>query len=259
MSWRELQSAFAAAVRDPAQAVPDAVGPRETQPPIARFNVYRNNSAVSLTEAMADSFPVVAELVGEEFFTAMARAYVAGNLPASPVLLHYGGLFPEFIEAFEPAAALPFLADVARVEWAWTQAYHAEDRDSIGAGALQSIDQERLDSARLELHPSVQLPQSDWPAASIWSAHQISGADARQAALQQITNAGECALIVRPEFEVNVQLIEASIFRLLKSLGGGATLGQAAGDLDEDDMQQFGGMLGFIFSTGAVVAVTPGQ
>ena len=76
MNWRETQAAFASALRDPALDVPYAVGPRDHHAPLARFNVYRNNTAVSLSEAIADSYPVVHELVGDEFFAAMARAYV---------------------------------------------------------------------------------------------------------------------------------------------------------------------------------------
>lgn len=259
MNWRDTQQAFAEAVRDPNLDVPVAVGPQLTEPPVARFNVYRNNSAVSLTEAMADSFPVVRDLVGEEFFTAMAQAYVADNAPASPVLIHYGGDFPAFIDGFEPARSLPFLGDVARVEWAWVQAYHAADNDSVSADALQAINPEQLDDARLNLHPSAMLLQSRFPAISIWSAHQLDDAGERQQMLDRIaasdTAAGECGLIVRPEFEVNVQLVEPAILRLLQSFKSGATLAEAAEVLDDEDAENFGGMLGYIFSIGAVASI----
>lgn len=252
MNWRETQAAFATALRDPTQDVPKAVGPCVDGVPLARFNVYRNNTAVSLAEALADTYPVVRELVGEAFFSALAGAYVAQNVPASPVLIHYGGDFPEFIETFEAAATLPFLADVARVEWSWLQAYHAADTVPIGAEALQSVDPEKLDGARLALHPSLHLLRSDWPAISIWSAHQGEDAQARQAALAELSQTGECGLIVRPELEVNVQLVQPALWHLAAQLRDGATLGVAAESLDAHDAEQFGGMLGYIFTTGLV-------
>lgn len=256
MNWLEQQDAFAKAVRNPTVDVPAAVGPRKgAAAPTERFNIYRNNSAVSLTEAMADGFPVVAELVGEEFFAGMARAYVAENLPASPVLLHYGATFPEFIEAFEPAEGVPFLADVARVEWAWAEAYHAQDRNSISAAELQSIDAENLTSASLELHPSVQLIQSDWPVVSLWSAHQIDDPDQRAQMLQKISQEPEFGFIVRPQFDVNVHRTEVPILKLLRAFQAGASLGAAAEQLGQEQAAEFGGMLGYIFSTGAVVAI----
>lgn len=255
MNWPETQAAFATALRDPDLSVPAAVGPRTDGVPLARFNVYRNNTAVSLAEAMADTYPVVRELVGEAFFTALAGAYVAQNAPASPVLIHYGGDFPEFIERFEAAATLPFLADVARVEWAWLQAYHAADRAPIGAEALQSVDPDKLDGARLTPHPSLSLLRSEWPAISIWSAHQGDDAQAREAALAELGQTGECGLIVRPEFEVDVQLVQPALWRLAAALHDGATLGAAAETLEADDAEQFGGMLGYIFTTGLVCEI----
>lgn len=255
MNWRETQTAFATALRDPAQDVPNAVGPRTDGVPLARFNVYRDNTAVSLAEAIADTYPVVRELVGEDFFSAMAGAYVAQHVPTSPVLIHYGGDFPEFIESFEAAATLPFLADVARVEWAWLQAYHAADEAAVGAEALQSVDPEKLDGARLALHPSLSLLCSDWPAVSIWSAHQGDDAQARQAALGELSQTGEYGLIVRPEFEVNVQLVQPALWHLAVQLRDGATLGAAAETLDAGDAEQFGGMLGYIFTTGLVCEI----
>jgi len=255
MSWRDTQTAFATALRDPTRAVPKAVGPRDRNAPLARFNVYRNNSAVSLTEAIADSYPVVRELVGDAFFTALARAFVDQNVPNSPVLIHYGGGFADFIADFEQAATLPFLADVARIEWAWVQAYHAADNTSINADVLQSITPEALHQTRLALHPSLHLVQSEWPAISIWSAHQIDDSAARQETLRAIAQAGECGLIVRPQFEVNVQLVQPAVWQLLAAFSDGASLGDAAGQLDTDDIEHFGGMLGYIFSTGAVTAI----
>lgn len=255
MSWRDTQSAFAKALRDPVRDVPDAVGPRKQGVPSARFNVYRNNTAFSLTEAMADSYPVISALVGDEFFKAMAGQYVQSNTPKSPVLLHYGETFAEFLETFEPAESLPFLADVARVEWAFVQAYHAADSDSITAEALQAVPAEDVHEACLTLHPSLHLIQSDWPAISIWSIHQIDDLNERQAALRQVEQKGECGLIVRPEFEVNVQLVQPPILQLLTSFSDGATLGEAAERLEPDDVEDFGGMLGYIFSTGAITDI----
>ncbi len=255
MNWRETQAAFASALRDPGLAVPAAVGPREHTVPQARFNVYRNNTAVSLTEAIADTYPVVRELVGDDFFDAMARAYVGENVPASPVLIDYGEEFADCIDGFEQAAAVPFLADVARVEWAWVQAYHAADRTSLHAEALQTVDPEALGEARLELHPSLHLIQSEWPAISIWSAHQNTDTEARQGALRDLAQAGETGLVVRPEFDVDVQLVQPALWHLLAALRDGATLGAAAETLDADDIEHFGGMLGYIFATGAVVDI----
>src|SRR5689334_8738140 len=93
---------------------PGLVGP-DGEPSPKRFAVYRNNVVVGLVDALRGNFPAVCRIVGEEFFRALARAYATRHPPASPVLLDYGGGFPDFIATFEPAAPLPYLADVAKI------------------------------------------------------------------------------------------------------------------------------------------------
>jgi len=130
---RPTQHAFASALLDPARPVPSGLATWNGSDPVARFAVYRNNVVVSLVAALADTFPVVRELVGEEFFTAMARLYVAEQPPLSPVLAHYGDGFADWVVQFEPAAAVPCLADMARLERARVRAYHAADAPVRGA------------------------------------------------------------------------------------------------------------------------------
>src|SRR5919108_3746086 len=93
-----VQDAFADAVRDASLRVPLPVAGAARQTSDRRFAVYRNNVVASLTSALAERFPVVQRLVGEEFFRAMARAYVTQEPPRSPVLLHYGATFPAFVD-----------------------------------------------------------------------------------------------------------------------------------------------------------------
>ena len=256
MSWHDTQRAFAEAVRAPSLPVPEAVGRTVGQPSTKRFNVYRNNGAVSLTEALASAYPVVCELVGDEFFNGMARAFTGSHLPSSPVMLHYGAEFAEFIESFEPAASLPFLAGVARVERAWNDAYNAADCDPIGAQALQDVDPEALADARLDMHPSIRLIHSEWPVVSLWSAHQLDDPDERASALRGIVQQGEHGLIVRPDVDVTVLQILPPVWQLAHDLSAGLSLGEAGENLG-DAAEEFGGILGYLFSIGAVVGIRP--
>src|SRR3954470_13628944 len=111
----ERQRAFAAAVLDRNSSIPPGLNGPDGEPSARRFGVYRNNIVASLTGALKDIFPVVRRIVGEDFFHAMAREYLKGTRPASPILLHFGGSLPDFIAGFEPASSLLYLADVARI------------------------------------------------------------------------------------------------------------------------------------------------
>lgn len=128
-----MSEAFAAALLNPDLPPPTGLCARNGSDPSIRFAVYRNNVIFSLIDALADSFPVVQMLVGETFFRAMAREFAYQYPPRSPVLAQYGADFPGFIGDFQPAASLPYLADVARLEYAYIQAYHAADAAALPA------------------------------------------------------------------------------------------------------------------------------
>jgi len=195
--FAQTQRQFAAALLDRCAPLPTMIRVRGGGPE-NRFAVYRNNVIASLVSVLAARFPVVRRLVGEEFFRAVARAYVTEEPPRSPVLLHYGETFPGFIENFPPAAAIEYLADVARLELARGRAYHAADAVPIEAGVLVSLAPEQLGELRLALHPSVSLLQSPHPIVSIWEAHQA----AEVAPVSAWTP--EAALVARPALDVGI-------------------------------------------------------
>src|SRR5215471_10873591 len=159
----ERQRGFAAALLDPALPMPDGLVGPDGEPGVKRFAVYRNNVVVGLTETLKDAFPVVHRIVGADFFRVMARSYVMVEPPHSPILLDYGAGFPDFIRQFEPAAVLPYLADVARIERAWTEACHAAEACPIDPSAFTAISADWLPAIRLELHPSLRLVRSRFP------------------------------------------------------------------------------------------------
>ncbi|HYA81246.1 MAG TPA: DNA-binding domain-containing protein, partial [Methylocystis sp.] len=160
-----------------AQALLDPTLPPPCGLPERRFAVYRNNVVVGLVDALAERFPVVLRLVNEEFFRAMAGAHVRRTPPSSPILAQYGAEFPAFIEGFASARELPFLADVARLEYAVGLAYHAADATPLPLEDIAEALKSQPDR-RLVLHPSVQLASSRHPIVDIWRS-QLSAAPAR--------------------------------------------------------------------------------
>lgn len=195
-----------------------AIAPDETE---RRFAVYRNNVAVSLTEALAKRFPVIQRLVGEAFFAAMARVYAETHRPTSPVLLEWGGSFPAFLAGFPPLADYPYMADVARVEVARGIAFHAADATSAQAETLLGADPSRL---HLCLHPSVQLLRLKYPSVSIWAQNQ-PGAKAEGLTLA----GGEFGLVLRDRaFNVPVFAVSEGDAVMIEQIALGASLTAAA-------------------------------
>lgn len=217
------QYRFAAAAIDPALPVPEGLTVRANAGLERRFGVYRSNVSAALVEALAVRYPVVKRLVGQKFFRAMTRDYALKNLPRSPVLIRYGGGFPDFIEGFGPARSLPYLADVAQLESAWWEAYHAADAEPVAPAAFDAIPGDRLADTGFALVPSMRLMSSRFPVVSIWRTNTedetVSSVDLSEP---------EDALIARPEMEVEVRRLPPGAFAFLAALSGGHSLGKAA-------------------------------
>lgn len=211
-----------------------------------RFAVYRNNVHHSLSRALAARFPVVEQLVGREFFTAMARVFIAEAPPADPVLLGWGAALPAFLEGFPPVAHLPWLADVARLELARGRACHAADAAPVAPQALAVSDPAAL---RLTLHPSVALFASPHPAVRIWQAHQPGGTPRGP-----IGAGPDHALIARaPDFTVCVERLDEGAHAVLAALAAGAPLGRAAAHAEP------AAALALLLRHGLITAVETGE
>jgi Putative DNA-binding domain len=220
----DLLAQFGSCLIDPDLPPPEGVVGPDGKPSIRRFAVYRNNVVVSLIEALEAAYPAVASLVGSEFFRAMARIFVAQVPPKSPVMLHYGDGFAQFIESFPPAATVPYLADVARLERAWLEAYHAAEAVSGAPEDLFGIPADRFEDVVLDLHPSMRLVPSPHPIVTIWRANTHDG-------LHEDIDLGrrEDALVLRLVADVEVRTLpQAGTAGFLASLLRGRTMAAAA-------------------------------
>jgi hypothetical protein len=216
----ERQWDFAEALLNPElPAPPGLVGP-DKRPSPKRFSIYRNNVVAGLTETLKDAFPAVRRIVGADFFQAMARAYVVREPPRTPILLDYGAGFPDFIRQFEPAASLPYLADVAHIERAWTEAYHAPEASPLDPAAFTAIEPDRLSGIRLLLHPSVRVVRSRFPALTIWQMNVGDGVPAPV----DLAAGSEDVLVVRPIADVEVRLIPRVSLEFIQALADGASV-----------------------------------
>ena len=121
------QREFAEALLDPTRATPPGLVGSDGETSAKRFSVYRNNVVAGLIEALSANFPAVCRIVGETSSARWPAPLSDRSAPTSPILLDYGAGFPNFIAAFEPATSLPYLPDVARLERAWLEAYHARE------------------------------------------------------------------------------------------------------------------------------------
>lgn len=220
-SLTDIQDDFANALLSTTTPVPSCLKGAAIRRADRRFAVYRNNVAASLIDALAARFPVVKRLVGDEFFSAMAHAFVLHEPPFSPLLIHYGDTFPAFVEAFDAARSLPYLGDVARLELARGRAYHAADAEPLSRAAFAELPKGRIGEYRVALHPSVRIVTSNYPVLSIWEVNQAD-------AVMPVEHwSAEAALVARPLLEVETRRLFAGTDLFLSALQSGSTIAEA--------------------------------
>ena len=220
----DLQAAFAAYIagNDRAGLIASVVG--DSIPAAARLRVYRHHVFHSLASALVATFPTVQALVGEAFFGEMARAFVAGSLPTQPVLSEYGEGFAGFIAGYAPAAGLPYLSDVARLDWALNVAFHSPLEPRLALVDLAAIPAELLPAKSVSLAPGTAIIRSAFPLDRIWAAAQ-PGAPGDTVDL----GASEARLLMlrRPDDAGFVTLTRGET-SFLEALATGRTLEEAA-------------------------------
>jgi uncharacterized protein (UPF0276 family) len=219
------QAAFGAALFDAGQAA--ALAPLLKGTP-ARLAIYRGNLGVHWNRALAAAYPVLRQLVGADFFDALARAYGRAHPSPDPDLNRFGAALPAFLDSFAPAAALPYAPDLARLEWLVHEAHYAPDADVDGdpgadpAAVLQTLTPAAFEAARAGLHPALRLQASRWATPALWLAHQ-----APDAAFPAAMDVPGHARVLRSRWQVEVKAIDAAEHAALACLAAGATFGAA--------------------------------
>lgn len=211
------QSDFTAAILDPDAPVPPGLLDPEGRPAGKRFNVYRNNLAASLSEALETGFPVLARLLGADSFKTLSLIFSRAHPPTSRALSQYGAAMPAFLEGFQPLAAYPYLADIARLELAIRRAYHAADADPLNAAGM---DPATLMELTPVLAPATQIIASPYPIHGIWRRNT-------QADAPKPKPVAETVMVTRPEFDPIPHLLPAGGAAFAQALDGRTTIALA--------------------------------
>ncbi len=211
----------------------------------ARIGVYRNNARLNRIAALANAFTHVVTLVGTDYFRSLARAYVIAT-PASSANLHEDGAsLPAFIRHFASAAELPYLGDVAQVDWLMQQAYYADDSAPLDRAAIANLGPERFAAASLRFCASMGIAQSEkWPIADIITMHE-GGPTA------SLNAGGQAVLVWRENLRVRWRAIGDGEARVIVALMNGSSI-ECALALASDDPSS---LLAHLFKHGLVHAI----
>jgi uncharacterized protein len=218
----QLQVAFAAAVTDNAAAPSAAcLFADDSASALQGLAIYRGSVQAKVERALSAAYPITAQIVGGAFFAAMASAYAKSTPSTHADLNCYGAEFSAFLESFEHAQNLPYLPDVARMEWLMHRAHYAGDAAPFDAAALVALPPDAQEHLRLTLHPAVGLLASPYPLTRIRDIHQPGYAGSMEVEPAVET---QYVLVSRPRFRVEVDAIGAGSFAFLEAHTRGESL-----------------------------------
>lgn len=189
----------------------------------AAFAVYRNTWLQGLLEALGSNYPVVAMLLGDDLFEAVALDYARRHPASSPVLARYGQSFPEFVALYEVGREIPYLRDVAQLERLWTECFFAPDAPVLEEQDYARMTPSHLLKLRVRLHPATRLAHFETPAVTIWQAHRA------EEGFEELEPEwiAERALVTRGGAAVLVTMIDEPTFHMLGAVKNGRSLGSA--------------------------------
>ena len=226
------EASFAAALLNPDLAAPEGLTP-------SSFDIYRNSVTAGLIGSLEMGFPVIRQLVGAAYFTAMAKEFLRAHPPRDLRMMLYGGDLPGFLADFPPLADYPYLADVAALEQGLREIYHAADATPLVQPQIP------LD-CRLTLAPALRLICSAWPIHAIWRFHQDGG--------PKPVHRAEDVVILRPDYDPKPHLLPLEGGAFLTAVLQGSSVRQACTPLSADFPLQ--SVLSLLAENGAIVGIS---
>lgn len=216
------QQAFAGALFD-ARQTPAALALFKGESNGHRYALYRGNLSATWSKTLGAAYPVIEQLVGEEFFGGLAQAYGRAHPSDNGDLNRFGAHFATFLRAFPHVAGFPYLPDMATLEWTLHRAHYAPSADGVTAQRMAALTPEQVETARLTLHPACTLLASEWATIPLWQAHQAGSGVPFPAELAS----PDYGLVTRPRWKTQVLPLTAASHAALSVLAAGGTFGAA--------------------------------
>lgn len=215
--------------------------------------IYRNSFRAALLNAMREVYEVCVKLVGDEFFNAMAMDYIKQTPSYSENIGHYGEEFSAFIANFPHTKDLPYLSDVAHLEWAWYQALHAENVRPFNSAGLAALSEEAHEHIVFTLPPSMTLLESDYPIHEIWRLNQMTVESNDTVDLGQ---GGVKLAVWRHEMDMRMDVLAENEWVLLQAIAHGVSMGELDGVLGEAELAHVSDLLAQFVRAGWIAGWT---
>jgi len=196
-----------------------------------RLSVYEGGYIARTREAIKEVYEALCHVLGPRQTFELVEAYASEYPSENYNLSFFGRHLPEFLLKYPLTQDLPFLPDLAKLEWQVCNAFHAEEQSPMNPQTLAGLSEEAWDRITLQFQPSVSLISSEWPVLDIWESRKTSVPEIKIDLVGRPQN----VLIFRQGLRVYAESIAKKEFQILEGLLAGQSLGAISGELIEDD------------------------
>lgn len=223
-SLSEQQRCFAAALFDSKHDVEPLLRATSNGTVASGLAIYRNNVYSNYRNSLSHSYPVLVRLVGVDYFRLLSDAYIAATPSRSGDVRVYGSGFADLLQAHEVTLQLPYLPDVARLEWSCQHVLAQPRSPAPELRSLSQLDASRYKQLRAELNPAAALLASPYPVLRIW---QVNQPDHVGDASVDLAQGAAHMLVLRHADTVSVLDLDAAEYAFLSTLQQGLRWGEA--------------------------------
>ncbi|MBI2748186.1 MAG: putative DNA-binding domain-containing protein [Burkholderiales bacterium] len=248
---RQQQVLLDALLAWPADDAIKKVAAYAVDPRARGLKAYQANGHMLAERALQAVYPVLAQLLGGESFADLARALWHAHPPTRGDVACWGGDLAAFVQTSAQLQDEPYLADVARAEWALHQCAGAPDA-SADLSTLALLTSEDPDQLTLALAPGCTALRCAWPVAAILGAHRDGKPSLQEAGALLRAGVAQDVLVWRAGLRPAVREAVAGEVDVVQALLDGASLG---GALERAPALDFGQWLPMAVQTGLALAV----
>lgn len=231
---KKMKGYFQTAHSGPGREENDFLNPQGKTPGAERMSVYAEGYPIRIHEALKEAYEAVQHVLGSRKFREISDVYAARHPSREYNLSMAGRFYPEYLEKSGLLAQWPFLQDLARLEWAVTEAFHSFDVPAQDLSSLAGLAMEEWEGVTFQFQPSLRLVSSAWPVVDLWRERK----DAQPGVRSELHGRPQCASICRQDLRVRVEAVHPLEFACLKLLAEGQTLGEVCEKLAEQSSEE---------------------
>jgi len=192
-----------------------------------QLSIYKSNINGAHQKVLGQIYPACLNILGEDYFNQLCRAYRFEYPSTDPDLNNYGEYFSVFInEQSELHAELndfEYLAELALLEWNWHASFYAENDNAFAFEELAKVEATDQDRLVFILSHSFSLYSTEFPLREIWKANSIDIEENQEFHMPESEN---YFCVSRVGFSPQVTLLNKYQYDLLKSISNGLSLTQ---------------------------------